>query len=200
MTRWRRIIPVLALALAFAGTVRADMMRTRLSDAECPSALCGGEPANPRPVNSSKPDVLSAASVELDCLPISFPPDVRTDAGRNCEQPPVPPLTEGHGSLSLYLCGLISVGAFRSISSIRKLSLGALPDWYHDGGPFQIGHSLAIGPDLHLTPVYCFVQPDCTPRNCLPQYHRGTIVSLWRKSQFTPTVLSSRGPPELSTR
>jgi hypothetical protein len=123
------------------------------------------------------------------------------DAGQTCETQPVPPLTEGQGSLSLCLYGLISFGVFRSASSIRKLSFGQIPDWYHTGGPSQIGHSFAISPDcLCSAPVCCFIQPECGAEDCQPQYDRGTIASLLRKSQFTPTALASRGPPNLTSK
>ena len=193
----RSIIPVFALALVAAAAVRADMVPGCRSDAECRQASRIGDQICPLPANSPKPHAFLAGSVGLSPLPIGFLPEAETDAAQTCAAQPVQPLTEGQGSLSLCLYGLISVGVFRSALSIRKLSLGPIPDWYHEGGPFQIGHRLAIGPDLHFAPVYCFIQPDCTAEDCLPQYHQGTIASLWRKSQFTPAGLASRGPPEL---
>jgi hypothetical protein len=199
MIERRSIIPVFALALVFAATVRADMAPVCRSDAECRQAPCIGDRTCPQPANSPEACASLTGSVDLGLLPIGFLPDGEMDAGQTCEAQPVPLLTEGQGSLSLCLYGLISFGVFCSASSIRKLSFGQIPDWYHTGGPSQIGHSYAITPDcLCATPVYCFIQPDGTARDCQPQYFGGMITSLWRKSQFTPTTLASRGPPSLT--
>jgi hypothetical protein len=111
------------------------------------------------------------------------------------------PLTDGTNSLSLCLSALVGVGLISSGHWVKRLHLGFIPDWYHDGGPVQIGHSFAIMPNCLInTPVYCFVQPDSfSNKACLPQAFRfKQIVSLWRDSQFTPDAIASRGPPYIS--
>ncbi len=199
MIGWRKIILVLGLALTVTGAVHANMKRPCQGDTEGRLALYAGERTDSGPADLFQSCVFLAASHGLGPRCVGFLPNPQTDPGQKCKEQAVPPLTDGRGSLSLYLCGLISMGVFRSASSIRRLSLGAIPDWYHDAGPFQIGHSLAIGPDLHFAPVCCFVQPDCRTQDSLgPQYYRGIIASLLRKSQFIPTILASRGPPCLS--
>jgi hypothetical protein len=198
MIERRSIVPVLVMAFVAATVVHADMAPVCRPGAGCRQAPRAGDRTCPQPANSPKPHAVFTGSVDSSSLPLGFLPGVEMDGGQTCEEQPVQPLTEGTGSFSLYLCGLISVGVFRSALSIRKLSLGPIPDWYHDGGPFQIGHRLAAGPDLHFTPVYCFVQPDCGAEDCQLQYYQGTIASLWRKSQFLPTALASRGPPSLT--
>lgn len=111
----------------------------------------------------------------------------------------LPILVDGQNSACLCLYALLGLGLCRSVPLVRKLSCGVIPDWYHHGGPFQIGHSHAVGPDcLCSVMVVCFIQPDCTARDFLPQYYWGTIASLLRKSLFTPNVLASRGPPSVS--
>jgi len=108
-------------------------------------------------------------------------------------------LTDGSNSLSLCLCALIGLGLCRSGHWVRKLSLGFVPEWYHSGGPFQIGHSHAVMPNnLSLTPAYCFIQPAFVSESLIPIYRSRTVESLWRKSQFASAVLASRGPPHLS--
>lgn len=193
----RSVIPVFALALVFAAAVRADMVPVKPVGPEHPQAPRMDDRTCSQPASSPKAYAFLASSVDLGSVPLGLLPDGEMDAAQTCEAQPIQPLTEEQGSLSLCLCGLISVGVFRFALSIRKLSLGLIPDWYHDGGPFQIGHSLAIGPDLHFASGYCFVQPDCTAEDCPPQYYQGTTVSLWRKSLFTSTTLASRGPPSL---
>lgn len=123
------------------------------------------------------------------------------DAGRVQEEEPTQeakPLTDGTNSLSLCLSAMAGFGLISSARRIRRMHFGFVPDWYHDGGPFQVGHSLAATPDcLCKTPAVCFIQPNSSDiKACLPQaFHLNQIVSLWRKSQYIPEATASRGPP-----
>jgi hypothetical protein len=105
-------------------------------------------------------------------------------------------LTEGPGSFALCLYALIGLGLCQAAPWVKKLSFGFIPEWYHNGGPFQIGHSHAVTPEtLYPMPACCFVQPIHMVESHIPKYNPGTIMSLWRKSQFTLDVIASRGPP-----
>jgi hypothetical protein len=136
-----------------------------------------------------------------DCLtyPGALPGDlhtvVRTDAEPAGVAQPVYVLTEGRTNFHLCLCALLSLGLCRAAPWAKRLSLGVVPDWYHHGGPFQIGHSLAVSPDCLCPTLVCFVQPDSVAENPIPRYHFATVVSRWRNSQFTPAVVAPRGPP-----
>ena len=83
------------------------------------------------------------------------------------------PLSDGTNSLSLCLSALIGFGVISSVRHIKSINLGFIPDWYHDGGPDQIGHSFAIAPDCICNMQnLCFVQPDnIEDYSLLPQYH-----------------------------
>jgi len=107
-------------------------------------------------------------------------------------------LVDKQDSRSLCLCALLGLGLCKSPCWLKKVSLGGVPAWYHDGGPFQVGHSRTVSPDcLCHALVYCLVQPDCaTEGRLLPHPHQPVVV-LWRASQFTPAVLASRGPPRI---
>lgn len=110
-------------------------------------------------------------------------------------------LADRHSELDLCLYALLSLGLYRSAPWLRRLSLHSIPDWYHSGGPSQIGHSFAISPDgLSAAPILCLTQPEPTAAtpDLRPQHRWGIAVSLWRQSQFTPTALAARGPPYLS--
>jgi len=138
-------------------------------------------------------------SAVLDLPSAGFLPKVNADAGQTSFIQYPPSLTDGASSFSLCLYALMGLGLVRSAPYVKKLSFGFLPEWYHNGGPCQIGHSHAIGPDvLCAAPVLCFVQPDCMAEDISPQYYKGIIASLLRRSLFTPNVLASRGPPLLS--
>lgn len=107
-------------------------------------------------------------------------------------------LVDRQNSATLCLYALLGLGLFKSAPWVKQISLGVVPGWYHDGGPFQVGHSHAIGPDLCSAAMVCFVQPDCVTQDFLPQYFRATVASLLRKSLFTPNVIAPRGPPSIS--
>jgi len=127
----------------------------------------------------------------------SVSPECRYDLGQLPETPPPKIAADGgNSSLSLCLSALLSLGACRSIRAAKKLPLGFPPQWYHNDGPFQIGHSISV--DLEAVfpvPACCLVQPAPRVTDLALQRHFGTIVSLWRKSQFTPDLLAARGPP-----
>jgi len=138
-------------------------------------------------------------SAVLDLPSFGSLPKVNADAGQTSPIQYPPSLTDGASSFSLCLYALMGLGLVRSAPWVKKLSFGCIPEWYHNGGPFQIGHSHAIGPEsLCSAPVVCFVQLVCTGEDLLPRYYHGTTASLLRKSLFTPNVLGPRGPPVCS--
>jgi len=67
--------------------------------------------------------------------------------------PPAP------GSASLFLSAVIMVGGWHLARSSKDLHLGAMPEWYHTGGPNQIGSATPL--DLQFAPVAacCFERP-----------------------------------------
>jgi len=184
------------VGLAVTATAYADMTPTFTSDAGCPQSQHVCVTMNPGHTNcltqSSYPIVADLAK-----LSVEFLPQARADTAPTSETQPLLILTDGAGSLSLCLYTLLGLGLCGSGQWLKKISLGCIPEWYHDGGPFQIGHSHAIGPEsLCSAQVCCFVQPDCTAEDISQEYYKGTIASLLRKSQFIPTILAARGPPE----
>ncbi len=68
--------------------------------------------------------------------------------------PPAP------SSLALVLSALASFGAYQGIRSLKRLHLGALPDWYH-ADAVQIGHvtPLQLEFDYSALPVCAFGSP-----------------------------------------
>jgi hypothetical protein len=192
----KRTILVVVSVLVVAASVRADMMRVPQMDTGCPQGLHSyGQTLVQRTDSSDLFDYWS--SVMNPKLPtIEFVLGAQVVDGGWCDKAQSPcTLTDGQSGFSMCLSGLISLGAFASASRMKKMSFGPVPDWHHSGGRFQIGHCLAIGPDLCFAPVYSFVQPDYTAEDCLPQYCRGIVVSLVRKSQLMPMMLAARGPP-----
>jgi hypothetical protein len=194
MIRSRRTITAVILGLVATAAVYADMVPV--------SPVRSGRSARDRTdfqyTNLSNLSDFPIVA-NLDSLFVEFSPEVNPDISQTSDvQNPVIS-TDGTGSFSLCLYALISLGLCSSAHRVKNLSFGFVPEWYHSGGPFQVGHSYAVTSEsLCLTPVYCFIQPVYTVEDSVPQYRLGIVVSLWRKSQFTPEVIASRGPPDMS--
>jgi hypothetical protein len=140
----------------------------------------------------------SSVAVDLDSGPVQFLPQA-DHIGLIPQTPYAIELTGRPDSSSLCLYALMSLGLCSAPHWIRRLSLGFIPQWYHEGDPFQIGHSYAATPESLCSLQVCFlVPPDDQAEHLIPKYRLGAIMSLWRKLQFAPTVLAPRGPPNMS--
>jgi hypothetical protein len=191
----RRIITAVIGGLVFTATVYADMTPVSQSDAKRVQSSNACRLAELQYTNLSSP--YNPPSVtELDLWSVEFFPEAKADVSQTAEIQHLQILTNGQGSLNLCLSALIGLGLCSSAHWVKRISFGFVPEWYHNGGPFQIGHSYAVTPEsLCPVPVCCFVQPVCTVEDSLPQYRLGTVTSLWRKSQFISDVIASRAPP-----
>jgi hypothetical protein len=196
VTERKKIITAIIMALAVMSGAYADMMpASSLDGVSCPWVQACDQTASQSP-NSPSP-LIGPAIVDLDFQFAAFWPttDEEVDPTNETRQPPQL-LEPGYSSFGLCLYTLMGLGLCRSAPWMKKLSFGHIPDWYHDGGPFQIGHSFAISPESLCTlRVCCFVQPDDRTDEFVTKHRLRTIVSSWRKSQFTPAVIASRGPP-----
>ncbi len=188
-----------AFALLVAGAACADMM---------PPSERNGERKPPRHVcdrtKFQNTDFFglydNCVAVDLDSGPVQFLPQPGVDdVGQTSQTPYAIELKGRPDSFSLCLYALMSLGLCSAPHWVRRLPLGFTPEWYHEGGPLQIGRSHAATPEsLYYLQVYFLVPPDDQAEHLIPQYRLRTILSLWRKSQFTPTVLAPRGPPNMS--
>jgi hypothetical protein len=196
MVAAKKIMTVLIVTSALTVVTSASMT---------PVSPSVGAPSRVSPVlyrTSSEPTDVFSVSDDWPChgglvsLTAPFLPQTKAEAGlaEKTKAPQV--LADNQSSLSLCLYVLMGIGLCKVVPSVRKLPLDCVPDWYHSGGPFQLGHRYALSPDcLTHTPVCCFIQPDCKGENPMPQFRREMIVSLWRKSQCTPAIFACRGPP-----
>jgi hypothetical protein len=159
---------------------------------------CACEPAGRQVIGSSTGDIHWPVPVDPHSVVVEQPLAVGADAGQIGVTQPVQVLSDNQSSLSLCLYALMGFGLCRSAPSVRKLHLGWGPQWYHDGGPFQIGHTYAISPDcLCHALACCFVQPQGMVDPHIPCYHCLAVIARWRGFQFTPAVLAPRAPPAL---
>jgi len=195
VTSWVKLLAALVGGLVVSVSVRADMVPIDVgTEVRQAARVCSEVPAQ----SDDFAGLFDYHSV-TDFRPeaIQLPAEAGTDFGQNPHARPPQILTDGQSSLSLCVSALLGLGLCSSAHCLKKLHFGHIPEWYHNGGPWQIGHSLAINPDsICPVPAYCFVQPTHAAEDRIPQYRSGTVVSLWRKSQFTPDVIASRGPPE----
>ena len=191
----RRIITAVIGVFVATVSVYADMTPVSQSDAKCVQSSNACSLAELQYTNLSSPSNFPSVA-DLDLWSVEFFPEAKADVSQTAEIQHLQILTNGQGSLNLCLSALIGLGLCSSAHWVKRISFGFVPEWYHNGGPFQIGHSYAVTPEsLCPVPVCCFVQPACTVEDSLPQYRLGIVTSLWRKSQFTPVVLVPRGPP-----
>ncbi|MFZ2147476.1 MAG: hypothetical protein WAV28_09660 [Sedimentisphaerales bacterium] len=194
----RRFIAAIVGGLVVTAAVYADMVPVSQSDAGRRQLIYDCRRPGLLYTDLSSPSNFPSFA-ELYSCSVEFLPGASADVSQASEMQQPQILTDGTGSLSLCLCALIGLGLCRTAPWVKKLSFCFVPEWYHNGGPFQIGHSYAVTPEsLCPVPAFCFIQPVCMAEDSLTQYRLGTIMSLWRKSQFTPIVLASRGPPDMS--
>jgi hypothetical protein len=194
MAEWKRAVVAILMAFAVMDGVYADMMPTSSLGAAFRPSRCVCDRTGP----STRLD--GPAITDLDVSSASYPDKIRfhlESANETQESPHI--LASDQGSLDLCLYALLGLGMCRSGRWVRKSGLGHIPEWYHSDGPYQIGPSQAVGPDLlRLRPSLCLAQPDCTSGAALPQPGSVRIASLDRSTQCTPTTLPCRGPPARS--
>ena len=174
----RRFLTAVIGVLVIMPAVYADMIPVSRLDAGCRQSqhVCGR--TDLPYTNLSSPSNFSSVG-HLDLWSVEFLPEANADVSQTSEIQHPQILTNGQGSLNLCLSALIGLGLCSSAHWVKRLSFGFVPEWYHNGGPFQIGHSFAVTPEsLCPVPVCCFVQPVCTVEDSLPQYRLGTVVSL----------------------
>jgi hypothetical protein len=143
MINGRRIISAVICVLIVTAVVHADMVSVSEPDTgrrQSPSAYSRVEIQYSNFSNTYNfPHV-----ADLDSWSVGFLPQANTDIAQTSEVQPLQSFTNGPGSLNLCLSALIGLGLCSSAHFVKKLSFSCLPEWYHNGGPFQIGHSHAI--------------------------------------------------------
>ena len=117
------------------------------------------------------------------------PTDTRAPSSQTVRQLPGSP-----GGATLFLMGVGCIGAVKLGRSARGLHLQSLPDWYHTGGPLQVGGAAAFDFDYY-TPVFCTLDEPTGVQQFGHHPRRDIPPRLNR--QFFLSVETSRGPPRL---
>ena len=192
MVKGRHILACMVAALIATATGYAGMAPLSSYEAEGPGIAFGSV----RPVYEESPlvgtleSLSGRMSLPLDSLPLA-------EAEPDGEAPTPQITTDRQNSLELCLYALLSFGICRSAPWVKRFSLGVIPDWYHDGGPSQIGHSLAAPPNCLCSTLVYFVQPEPPADDRSAVRRHRVVTARWRESQFTPAILAPRAPPLL---
>ena len=191
----RKIITGVLVALLFGAAARADLMPAAGSGAgPRPRPLILRETVVP-PSNFSHPWDGFITS-DLSSLPARTLSDEFAPTRQPLETPHLYILADRQSGISLCLCALLGLGLCKAAPCVKKFSWGAIPAWYHDGGPYQIGHSLAVAPDCICPAPMCHLISPNEPFEEPPSpYEEGILLPWWPKSQFFPCTLAARGPP-----
>ena len=164
-----------------------------------PDAVVASQLQAQRLFDSPSQCLLNAVVLEEQPLVANGPAEVPSDFGSasGTGQPAaLPPAPE---SALLAMSGLLSLGAIQLGRNVRKLGLGTLPvEWYHDGGPAQVGHSTPFDLEAGFSalPVCFFAEP---PEAGTAVLHRVRGLRPARGAvQCHLTTESPRGPPNLA--
>lgn len=194
---WRKVITAVIAAWVATAGVHADMVAEAGIHPGPQTEIQGPSRSDAAPL---APLLLidGFRPVDLASLPFGAVSE-ESDQAEPADDTPQPlVLRDRQDSMTLCLYALMGFALCKSAPWVKRFSFGTLPEWYHDGGPVQVGHSLAISPNCIPTAAFCFVQPEAPLEDIQPDYRQETVVCLWRISQFTPTQLAARAPPRMS--
>jgi hypothetical protein len=95
-------------------------------------------------------------------------------------------------SSALFLSAMMSLGAWHLVRSSRDFHFSPMPEWYHSGGPTQIGHITPFNLDFTSIPLCLFDQP-IQLRKVSLRWQRELSCRWSSQSQLSPK--GSRAPP-----
>jgi hypothetical protein len=186
---FQRSIFSIGLMLAASSVARADMRVAVPVDAQ-PAATLAAKHSTVDDLSAA----LAASAVNRSSLATT---ELTSTFSRDGAQPSTTHtlnLPGTPGSATLFLSAILSVGALRVMRSAKDLHISALPEWYHTGGPTQIGHAVPFDLDFGACVPCSFEQPveprpffspvDESPQHCLAQCVRA--------------ITAPRGPPLLA--
>lgn len=189
-----RPILLLVVACGATGVACADMVQVPREGEEGVFVARACDPAGQD--TSIPSSIFSCCDIAQLCsMSVGFVVEVKPTGEYDAGLQPMLVLCDRQDSLGLCLYALFGLGLCKSAPWVKKVSLGVVPGWYHDGGPFRIGHSSAISPDCLCLAFPCFQQPEDRAEDLQPIYCHNDVGTLWRASQFSPAVIAPRGPP-----
>jgi len=131
---------LLAATLLTGGIARADLLNV---SAPLSQDTISGVSATAAPVESADDFGLLAGDSVSEAFAVPLDSRLTGGAGVATNTIKAPP-----SSLSLFLSGLLTLGAFQITRSSKNLNFDQLPSWYHTGGPVQVGHATPLDLDF----------------------------------------------------
>jgi len=99
-------------------------------------------------------------------------------------------------STELFLSAMLGMGAWQLVRTTKHLHLASVPEWYHHGGPVQIGH--AVPCDLQFAPaVLCVFDRPAVGVTLCPERTWADYVPIKSDQPFLRSSVALRGPPLL---
>ena len=177
----------LAIAVLFLGAISACNL---CADMVAPAELDRG----PAPRNAAQAKSPSQTAKEDNAawpLPVTVAPVTLPPAEEPAETAGETSLSDGHDSLSLFVAAFGWLSAWQVARSLKKVHLSHIPDWYHCGGPAQIGHATPL--ELTSEPAVCQGAVPTDP----PLLLRWVLDTrpLFPRTQFFCAVRAPRAPP-----
>lgn len=199
MMGWKTVIAMVGLSLVFAGPGYADLTWPD-SYSAAPSRSASDPPwvveRFPSPWNKTAGGGISDLFQTWDeSLPEHL---VETEGAAATGRRHV--LADERGSLTFCLYGLLGLGFLKSVPCGRRLPSWAITACCHNGRFLEIGPYLAASSDDLCIGSVCAAPPHGGAKPLPAFYRLGVIASLWRRSQFIPTIRIPRGPPPSCSR
>jgi len=192
MRKWSVILGVATLSFS-ATFVRADMAGPPDPHARTPDCSIAVRVETDKQLPDQ--DVASEP-VSLGSLDMTLHGDLSDDSADSKQQrSDVRVLPGGPGSVALFLSALSGLGVWQLGRSARKFHFASVPDWYHSGGPVQVGHVTAINPDL-TAPVMVSIC-DLPAQQSIRLLLRRAVPLRLRSQCSTPALATPRAPPHL---
>ena len=185
-----RLAVVAAGLLTAAGGALGDVDRQPFGRTPEPCRIIAAPPSAPPRADASFDRQSPLHADFADVLPVAGLH--QASARPAAEPPPARELPDDPGSARLVLLAGGLLGALRVGRCARKLRLGAVPDWYHLGGPARIGGASVLDPEFS-PPAICHTDPPALASLLVRPLRRDP--PLRRPAAAVLTVKAPRAPP-----
>jgi hypothetical protein len=189
MGKWSVILGVAVLSFS-AAFVRADMVGASYPDTRTPRCSIAVQVETDKQLSDK---TATSEPVSLGSLDMTLRGDLSDDSADSKQQrSDVRVLPGGPSSVVLFFSALSGLGVWRLGRSARKFHFASAPNWYHTGGPVQVGHVTAINPDMTVPATISIC--DLVAEQCIRLLLR-RVAPLRLRSQYIHALATPRAPP-----
>jgi hypothetical protein len=145
------------------------------------------------PAEPSHAGLLAGQELVAELGAESLPPSVPILSGLDTAVIQLPPAPS---SVALFFSAMLSLSAWQVFRHPPHFHMAPMPEWYHSGGPAQIGHTTIFDFEYSAVALCVFDEPTPAP-----------VFSQWMAREPRPRVLDQhilskadpRGPPLLAS-